>query len=177
MSSYPTASIADPPSERSYSVREFASLLRTTPAVVDGLIASGHLPAFQADSGSDCRIPAWVLTERGWVKSMLDSLEPVGRMGGGISKAAETPTRPDHDLIRPPEPNTPVGNGTPNPLVKRLFTVKEAAVFLGMTQAAVYMMVWRGIIPALRDHRRIRIERRDLDAHIERRMRPYAAKG
>lgn len=173
----PITSTVDSSAGRLYSVTEFAALLGTTPAVVDGLIASGHLPAFQADGDSDCRIPAWVLTERGWVKSLLDSLEPAGRMEGDKPKAAESPTRPRQDTRRPPEPNTRAGNGTPSPLVKRLFTVREAAVFLGTTPAAIYMKVWRGIIPALRDHRRIRIERRDLDAYIAGRMTPYAAKG
>ncbi len=62
-----------------------------------------------------------------------------------------------------------------NATLKRLFTVKEAAVYLGTTPAAVYMKIWRGIIPALRDGRRVRIERFALEGYVSSRMRPYAS--
>jgi excisionase family DNA binding protein len=51
---------------------------------------------------------------------------------------------------------------------KRLFSVAEAAVYLGRTVCALRELVWAGKIPHVRFDRRIFLDVRDLDAFIER---------
>lgn len=51
---------------------------------------------------------------------------------------------------------------------KRLLNIREAASFLGRTPDAVYQMVHRGQLPAVKNGRRVHIERAELEAWIER---------
>ena len=50
---------------------------------------------------------------------------------------------------------------------KRLFTVAEAATYIGRSQKAVRTMVERGVLPAVRDGRRLHFDRSDLDQWIQ----------
>jgi len=50
---------------------------------------------------------------------------------------------------------------------KRLFSVDEAAVYLGRTVWAVREMLWAGKIPFVKDGRRTLLDIRDMDAWIE----------
>ncbi|OPX99878.1 MAG: Helix-turn-helix domain protein [Syntrophorhabdus sp. PtaB.Bin047] len=50
---------------------------------------------------------------------------------------------------------------------KRLYSVPEAAFYLGRTVDALREMIWAGKIPFIRDGRRILLDIRDMDAWIE----------
>ena len=50
---------------------------------------------------------------------------------------------------------------------KRLFSIKEAAVYLGRSVWAVREMLWAGKIPFVKDGRRLLIDIRDMDTWIE----------
>lgn len=51
---------------------------------------------------------------------------------------------------------------------KRLFTIDEAALYLGRSACALREMVWAGKIPVVRDGKRILLDIHDMDAWIER---------
>ena len=53
-------------------------------------------------------------------------------------------------------------------LNKRLYSVKEAAIYLGRTVWAVREMLWAGKIPHIKDGRRILLDINDMDRWIER---------
>jgi excisionase family DNA binding protein len=59
------------------------------------------------------------------------------------------------------------------PLRKRLLTVKEASVYLGMTIPALRERIWNGQIPIVRPDRRIFIDIHDLDKWIEQYKTTY----
>lgn len=50
---------------------------------------------------------------------------------------------------------------------KRLYSVDEAAVYLGRTVWAVREMLWAGKIPFVKDGRRTLLDVRDMDAWID----------
>ncbi len=54
-------------------------------------------------------------------------------------------------------------------LPKRLFSIPEAAHYLGRTVCAVREMLWAGKIPFIKDGRRIHLDRGDMDSWIESR--------
>ena len=58
-----------------------------------------------------------------------------------------------------------------NPTGKRLYTVKEAAVYLGRTDWGVREIIWKGLVPEVRHGRKIYIDVLDLDRFIERNKR------
>lgn len=49
----------------------------------------------------------------------------------------------------------------------RLLTVSQAAVYIGRTEKAVYMMQAKGVFPAVRADSRIMFDLRDLDKWID----------
>ena len=53
------------------------------------------------------------------------------------------------------------------PQRKRLFTVREAAEYLGRSEAAIYELAAKGRLPVVRLDRRIQFDVRDLDLLIE----------
>ncbi len=53
-------------------------------------------------------------------------------------------------------------------LNKRLYSLKEAALYLGRTVWAVREMLWAGKIPFVRDGRRILLDINDMDSWIEK---------
>ena len=59
--------------------------------------------------------------------------------------------------------------GFPNPLGKRLYTVKEAAMYLGRGVWGMRDLIWKGLIPAvtLDGGRKIYLDLMDLDRFIE----------
>jgi excisionase family DNA binding protein len=64
-----------------------------------------------------------------------------------------------------------IGNPQRNPTAggeKRLYSVEEAAIYLGRTTGAVREMLWAGKLPYVRDGRRILLDVRDMDAWIEK---------
>jgi excisionase family DNA binding protein len=52
--------------------------------------------------------------------------------------------------------------------MKRLYSIKDAAVYLGRSEWAVREMVWGGKLPYIRDGRRILLALEDMNAWIER---------
>jgi len=58
--------------------------------------------------------------------------------------------------------------GTSNPLPKRLYTLKEASVYLGRTLWGLREMVWAGRIPIVRDGKKMFIDIHDLELYIIR---------
>ena len=53
-------------------------------------------------------------------------------------------------------------------LQKRLFSIPEAAEYLGRTECAMREMLWAGKLPSVRFDRRIFLDVRDLDEFIEK---------
>ena len=51
---------------------------------------------------------------------------------------------------------------------KRLYSIKEASVYLGRSVAAVREMIWAGKLPYVRADRRIYLDIYDMDEWIER---------
>ncbi len=54
-----------------------------------------------------------------------------------------------------------------NPLRKRLFSIEEAAEYLGRSVWSVRELIWAGKLPAVRVGRRIHLDLYDMDAFIE----------
>lgn len=53
------------------------------------------------------------------------------------------------------------------PITKRLFSLKDSAVYLGRTVWGVRELVWNGRLPVIREGRKYYIDIKDLDAYIE----------
>jgi excisionase family DNA binding protein len=53
-------------------------------------------------------------------------------------------------------------------LVKRLYSIKEAALYLGRSEWAVRDMIWAGKIPYVKDGKRILLDIYDMDEWIEK---------
>lgn len=51
---------------------------------------------------------------------------------------------------------------------KRLFTVREASVYLGRSPHAIREMQWSGKLPYIKDGKRILFDVRDMDTWIEK---------
>jgi len=52
--------------------------------------------------------------------------------------------------------------------VKRLYSIPEAAFYLGRTVDALREMIWAGKLQSVRDGKRILLDVRDMDAWIDR---------
>jgi excisionase family DNA binding protein len=57
---------------------------------------------------------------------------------------------------------------------KRLYTIPEAAEYLGRSPWAVRSLIWSGKLPAVRDGKRILLDVYDLDRWIEANKASYA---
>ena len=70
---------------------------------------------------------------------------------------------------------TQKAHGIRNPLRKRLFTLKEAAEYLGRAEYGVRELVWDGAIPVVKQEkgRKWYFDLPDLEAYIERNKRIY----
>jgi excisionase family DNA binding protein len=53
-------------------------------------------------------------------------------------------------------------------LIKRLYSIKEAALYLGRSDWAVREMIWAGKIPYVKDGKRILLDIYDMDEWIEK---------
>lgn len=58
-----------------------------------------------------------------------------------------------------------IQNGRPS---KRLYSIKEASIYLGRSVYAVREMIWAGKLPYIKDGRRILLDIYDIDEWIER---------
>ena len=63
--------------------------------------------------------------------------------------------------------------GIYNPLPKRLYTLPEAARYLGRTLWSMKELVWAGKIPIVRDGKRIFIDFNDLESYITKNKMTY----
>lgn len=66
--------------------------------------------------------------------------------------------------------------GITNPLPKRLYTLKEAGIYLGRTIWGVRDLIWNGEIPYVRaghSGRKMFLDVRDLDQWIEKSKQKY----
>ncbi len=61
-----------------------------------------------------------------------------------------------------------------NSLAKRLYSIKEASVYLGRTVCAVREMIWAGKLPYIKDGRRILLDIYDMDEWIEHNKTRFA---
>ncbi len=61
-----------------------------------------------------------------------------------------------------------VDRKNPKGPVKRLYTVHEAAYYLGRTVNALWQIIWDGKIITVRDGRRVLLDVKDMDDYIER---------
>jgi len=52
--------------------------------------------------------------------------------------------------------------------LKRLYTIKEAGIYLGRSVYSVRELIWDGKLPCVRVGRRIHIDIRDLDEFIKK---------
>jgi excisionase family DNA binding protein len=64
-------------------------------------------------------------------------------------------------------PHLKNSNGSTATLSKKLLTIKEAAVYLGRSETAIYRLVAKRDIPVVRHGRNLRFELRSLDAWVE----------
>ncbi|RJR47693.1 MAG: DNA-binding protein [Desulfobacteraceae bacterium] len=55
-----------------------------------------------------------------------------------------------------------------NPLPKRLFTLKEAGVYLGRSEYSVRCLIWDRQLPVIRQGKKQWLDIRDMDAWIDR---------
>ncbi len=67
------------------------------------------------------------------------------------------------------------GQGIGNPLSKRLYTLKEAAVYLGRTEWGMRELIWSGQVPVIRNQggRKIFVDLSDMDLYINRQKERY----
>jgi hypothetical protein len=65
--------------------------------------------------------------------------------------------------------------GIPNPMSKRLYTLKEGGVYLGRSTWAMRELIWAGEIPIVRQGRgrKIFVDILDLMAYIDRNKSTY----
>lgn len=59
------------------------------------------------------------------------------------------------------------GEGFTYPVPKRLFTLKEASVYLSIGLYTVRELIWRGELPVVRNGRKQLVDIRDLDHWID----------
>jgi excisionase family DNA binding protein len=57
---------------------------------------------------------------------------------------------------------------------KRLYSIPEAAVYLGRTDWAIREMLWAGKIPCIRDGRRVLLDVNDMDRWIEKQKTTFS---
>jgi excisionase family DNA binding protein len=55
-----------------------------------------------------------------------------------------------------------------NPLNKRLFDLKEAAVYLGRPVFSVRTLIWSGALPRIKEGRKYYLDVYDMDEYIEK---------
>jgi hypothetical protein len=62
-----------------------------------------------------------------------------------------------------------------NPLCKRLFTLKEAAEYLGRSEWGMRDLIWKGTIPVVKetDGRKIFIDVLDLESYVNNNKSKY----
>ncbi len=79
--------------------------------------------------------------------------------------------------VSKPEQNQQIkkGHGIHSPVSKRLYTLKEAAQYLGRSEWSMRELIWAGKIPVVRNEggRKIFLDIEDLNAFINRNKSTY----
>jgi excisionase family DNA binding protein len=57
---------------------------------------------------------------------------------------------------------------TPSKTLKRLYSLPEAAEYLGRSPWSVRRLIWSGELPQVRAGRRVHVDIRDMDAFIDK---------
>jgi excisionase family DNA binding protein len=58
---------------------------------------------------------------------------------------------------------------TPAPMIpKRLYTIEEAAIYLGRTVWSIRELIWSGVLPSVKVGRRVHLDFNDLNRFIDR---------
>ena len=60
-----------------------------------------------------------------------------------------------------------------NPVNKRLYSIKEAAVYLGRPVWGIRSLIWDGKIRYIQDGRKYYLDVKDMDAYIESQKRTF----
>jgi excisionase family DNA binding protein len=60
-----------------------------------------------------------------------------------------------------------------NPLPKRLYTLSEAAHYLGRTLWSMRELIWKGSLPIVRDGKRIFVDIKDLEFYVTKNKTTY----
>ena len=55
-----------------------------------------------------------------------------------------------------------------NPFAKRLYTLKEAGVYLGRSEYSVRSLIWSGGLPVVKHGKKQWVDILDLDSYVER---------
>jgi len=63
--------------------------------------------------------------------------------------------------------------GIHNPLPKRLYSLPEAAHYLGRTLWSMRELIWKGSLPIVREGKRIFVDVNDLNIYIEKNKSIY----
>jgi excisionase family DNA binding protein len=68
-----------------------------------------------------------------------------------------------------------MSHNSPHHIQKRLFTLKEAAQYLGRTVWGMRELIWSGAIPVVRQEggRKIYLDKIDLDSFVEKNKTEY----
>ncbi len=61
-----------------------------------------------------------------------------------------------------------IGNPVSQGITKRLYSIKEASIYLGRTVWAVREMLWAGKLPYIKDGRRILLDIHDMESWIDK---------
>jgi len=61
----------------------------------------------------------------------------------------------------------------PHVISKRLYTIKEASIYLGRPLWGVRTLIWNGKIPYIQDGRKYYLDVKDMDAYIEKEKRVF----
>jgi excisionase family DNA binding protein len=66
-------------------------------------------------------------------------------------------------------------HNSPKQIQKRLFTLKEAAQYLGRSVWSMRELIWAGVIPVVRQEggRKIYLDKIDLDSFVEKNKTEY----
>ena len=64
-------------------------------------------------------------------------------------------------------------HGITNPLPKRLYSLPEAAHYMGRTLWSMRELIWKGSIPIVREGKRIFIDIADLEAYVNKHKTTY----
>ena len=103
----------------------------------------------------------------------LKSAGIVDGFSGTMAGTVKSQPKNHNDLNRLVD--TKIMERTMNPLPKRLFTLPEAAHYLGRTHWSLRELVWTGKIPVVRTGKRLFFDIQDMNQFIEKNKIRYEA--